>query len=268
MTYLLLVPIVVFLLLSGFFSGTETGAYRVNPVRLQLLSNQGHRGSVRLRKLLEDREGILSVTLLGTNLANYLTTILTAMFLARLATDWSDQELELYTTLILTPIVLTIGEIVPKNWFRQQANALMTRARTTRTSRYTRRDNMVVAVFASAVTNSSHTARPTMPYPDCKSTTMPRALRTVRQMVTPLSRSNRLRPARTAPKTPNVRLTPKLTPVAMMANRAGCIISDGTPMMEGPTPAKIRLAAQTARPSQTRSQKAAETTRLDSSCSP
>ena len=128
MTYLLLAPIVVFLLLSGFFSGAETGVYRVNPVRLQLRSNQGHRGSVRLRRLLEDRAGILSVTLMGTNLANYLTTIFTAMFLARLATDWSDRELELYTTLILTPIVLTFGEILPKNWFRQQANPLMTRA--------------------------------------------------------------------------------------------------------------------------------------------
>ncbi len=128
MTYLLLVPIVVFLLLSGFFSGAETGAYRVNPVRLQLRANQGHRGSIRLRRLLGDREGILTVTLMGTNLANYLTTIFTAMFLARLAADWSDRELELYTTLILTPIILTFGEIVPKNWFRQQANVLMTRA--------------------------------------------------------------------------------------------------------------------------------------------
>ncbi len=127
MTYLLLVPIVVFLLLSGFFSGAETGAYRVNPVRLQLLSNQGHRGSIRLRRLLEDREGILTVTLMGTNLANYLTTIFAAMFLARMAADWTDRELELYTTLILTPIVLTFGEILPKNWFRQQANLLMTR---------------------------------------------------------------------------------------------------------------------------------------------
>ncbi len=128
MTYLLLVPIVVFLLLSGFFSGAETGAYRVNPVRLQLRSNQGHRGSIRLRRLLGDREGILTVTLMGTNLANYLTTIFTAMFLARLAADWSDRELELYTTLILTPIILTFGEIVPKIWFRQQANVLMTRS--------------------------------------------------------------------------------------------------------------------------------------------
>ncbi len=128
MTYLLLIPIILFLLLSGFFSGAETGAYRVNPVRLQLQSNQGHPGAVRLRRLLEDREGILSVTLIGTNLANYLTTLFTAMLLAHLAADWSDRELEVYTTLILTPIIFVFGETVPKNWFRQQANLLMTRA--------------------------------------------------------------------------------------------------------------------------------------------
>lgn len=126
MTYLLLGLIILFLLLSGFFSGAETGAYRVNPIRLQLQSNRGHPGAVRLSGLLADRQGILTMTLLGTNLANYLTTVFTAMLLAHLVAGLTGRELELYTTVILTPIVFVFGEVVPKNWFRQDADRLMT----------------------------------------------------------------------------------------------------------------------------------------------
>ncbi len=128
MIYFLLIPVILFLLLSGFFSGAETGAYRVNPVRLQLRSNQGHAGAIRLRRLLDDRQGILSVTLLGTNLANYLTTVSMAVLLGQPAGELSDRELELYTTLILTPVIFVFGEVVPKNWFRQEADRLMTKS--------------------------------------------------------------------------------------------------------------------------------------------
>ncbi len=125
MIFLLLIPIIVFLLLSGFFSGAETGAYRVNPIRLQLRSEEGSKRAIRLRTLLDDRQGLLAVTLLGTNVANYLTTVSTAALLAHVVSEPSGRAIELYTTLVITPVIFVFGEMVPKNWFRQEADTLM-----------------------------------------------------------------------------------------------------------------------------------------------
>lgn len=127
MTYVLLLLIFFLLLLSAFFSGAETGSYCVNPVRLRLRSDEGNSAARRLRRLLDDRQAILSVTLIGTNVANYLMTVCVAICLGRVWETFTDRELEVYTTLILTPVIFVFGEMVPKNWFRQDADRLMER---------------------------------------------------------------------------------------------------------------------------------------------
>jgi CBS domain containing-hemolysin-like protein len=113
------------LFFSGFFSGAETGSYRVHPLRLKLLSEQGHTAATRLQTLLQDRAGVLAVTLIGTNIANYMTTTFTAEFLVAVISDLQEREIELYTTLVLLPIIFVFGEIVPKNWYRLEPNRLM-----------------------------------------------------------------------------------------------------------------------------------------------
>jgi len=122
----------VFVMLSGFFSGTETGLYCVNNTRLRLAAHRGDPSAVRLQTLLADRAGLLFTTLVGTNIANYLAPVcLTMVFLGSIdaATDTQRAHpAELYTTLALTPIVFIFGEIVPKNIFQRNADRLMSRA--------------------------------------------------------------------------------------------------------------------------------------------
>ncbi len=122
----------VFVGLSGFFSGAETGLYCVNNARLRLAADRGESAAVRLQALFEDRAGLLFTTLVGTNIANYLAPVcLTMVFLGSLdtASDLQREHLaELYTTLILTPGVFIFGEIVPKNLFQRNADRLMSRA--------------------------------------------------------------------------------------------------------------------------------------------
>ncbi|MBN2561941.1 MAG: DUF21 domain-containing protein [Phycisphaerae bacterium] len=120
-----------FVLLSGLFSGSETGLYCVNRLRLRLAAQGMNRHAVRLERLLEDQPGLLSTTLLGTNIANYLAPVcLTIVFLGSLAAE-SDVErehlAEFYTTVILTPILFIFGEIVPKNVFQRHADRFMLR---------------------------------------------------------------------------------------------------------------------------------------------
>jgi putative hemolysin len=114
------------LFLSGFFSGSETGVYCVNRLRLRLGFEQGDTAARRVEKLIENEQSALTVTLIGTNLMNYITTAAFAFVLSE-HLSLSDRQTELYTVAILTPVVFVFGEVLPKNLFQLNADRLMLR---------------------------------------------------------------------------------------------------------------------------------------------
>ena len=71
--------IILGLALSAFFSGAETGLYCVNRLRLHLRVQRRDPRALRIAEILQDPQGALSVTLVGTNLMNYVTTAAVAM---------------------------------------------------------------------------------------------------------------------------------------------------------------------------------------------
>lgn len=123
-TYAIVIVILVGLLLSGYFSGSETGLYCVNKLRLHLGVQQGDPRAVRLARLIDNEHTALSVTLIGTNLMNYVTTAtVTYAFAHRMG--FSETQAEVYTVLALTPVVFVFGEVIPKNLFQANADKLM-----------------------------------------------------------------------------------------------------------------------------------------------
>lgn len=127
MTWVLAITCILLgLALSAFFSGTETGLYCINRTRLHLGAKNGDARAIRLESLLQDEPGTLTITLVGTNVMNYLTTTAVAFVLAELV-GMSSAGTELYTVVVLTPIVFVFGEVVPKNLFQQHADVLMMR---------------------------------------------------------------------------------------------------------------------------------------------
>lgn len=112
------------LALSAFFSGAETGIYCLSRLRLQLGAQRGDRASLRLSRLLKDEPGALTTTLVGTNVMNYVTTTTVAYMLAEGA-GFAQLDTEVYTVLLLTPIVFVFGEVVPKNLFQRYPDGLM-----------------------------------------------------------------------------------------------------------------------------------------------
>ena len=118
--------VLVGLSLSAFFSGAETGLYCINRTRLHLGAKSGNAKAIRLETMLQDEPGTLTITLVGTNLMNYLTTMAVAFVLAELV-GMSGAQTEVYTVLALTPIVFVFGEVVPKNLFQQHADLFMMR---------------------------------------------------------------------------------------------------------------------------------------------
>jgi len=114
------------LALSAFFSGAETGLYRVNRLRLHLGVQRRDPRALRLSKVLRDERGALGVALIGTNLANYLVTAVVAYWFAEML-GVARTKTELYTVALVTPVVFVLGEMVPKNLFRLHADALLAR---------------------------------------------------------------------------------------------------------------------------------------------
>lgn len=111
---------------AAFFCGCETGLYCVNRLRVQLGVQERDPRLLRLSSFLENEQEALSVTLIGTNLMHYVTTTAVAYLFAELLC-WSAADTELYTVLLVTPVVFVFAEVVPKNLFQLYADRLMPR---------------------------------------------------------------------------------------------------------------------------------------------
>ncbi len=119
-TLILIAGIVVLLLIKGFFSGSEIALVNSDKVKLTARANQGHRGSKEVLNLFKTPDVMLGTTLVGTNIATVaLTTMVTVLFI-NLFGDRGD----LYAFLVFTPILLVLGEIVPKSVFQQKSDVV------------------------------------------------------------------------------------------------------------------------------------------------
>ncbi len=107
---LLLLSLLLLILVSAFFSGSEIGMMSLNRYRLRHLVRQQHRAAKRAQKLLQRPDRLLGVILIGNTFAN----ILAAALATRLATYWFGEIGVLLATILLTLIILIFAEITPK----------------------------------------------------------------------------------------------------------------------------------------------------------
>jgi putative hemolysin len=124
---LALIIIFVGLAMSAFFSGTETGFYRVTRVRLVLTSKAGSRVSRSLLWLTNHPALFVSTGLVGNNIANYSISLGLVLFLTAVMKNPS-QSLEIALPVLSTPVVFVYGELLPKYLFFQNPNRLLTLA--------------------------------------------------------------------------------------------------------------------------------------------
>lgn len=103
------------LLLSAFFSGSETGLYRVSRTRLVMDGLSGSRAARGIVWLLNHPAIFVATALVGNNLANYVTSLAVVMGVA--AIFGSGSSAELLGPMLMTPIVFVLGELLPKYLF-------------------------------------------------------------------------------------------------------------------------------------------------------
>jgi len=98
------------LLLSAFFSGSETALTKARRARLRIRSEQGNRGARKAEQLLDHPERMLSTILLGNNFVNIAASAMaTALFVGKFG-----EAGIIYATLAMTVVVLVLAEILPK----------------------------------------------------------------------------------------------------------------------------------------------------------
>jgi magnesium and cobalt exporter, CNNM family len=107
----MLFSILIFLILvSGFFSGSETGLMSLNRYRLRHLADKKHKGAMRAFHLLQKPDRLIGLILLGNNFVNILASAIATLIGIRLFGEAGI----LIATIILTIVVLIFAEVTPK----------------------------------------------------------------------------------------------------------------------------------------------------------
>ncbi|EKY3196511.1 HlyC/CorC family transporter [Cronobacter turicensis] len=109
-TTTLIVTLIVMVVVSAYFSGSETGMMTLNRYRLRHLSKQGNRAAKRVERLLRKPDRLISLVLIGNNLVNILASSLATIVGMRL---YGDAGVAIATG-VLTFVVLVFAEVLPK----------------------------------------------------------------------------------------------------------------------------------------------------------
>ncbi len=112
--------------LSAFFSGTETGFYRVTRVRLVLDTLAGDFISRCLLWFTNNPTLFVATVLVGNNLANYIASLAIVLGVHSL-TNGTLPHAELLATIGLAPLVFLYGELIPKRLFYDAPSRLLRR---------------------------------------------------------------------------------------------------------------------------------------------
>jgi Mg2+/Co2+ transporter CorB len=106
----LFIVLIILILLSGFFSGSETALMTLNRYRMKSLARKGHRGAKLARQLLQRPDRLLGLILLGNNFVNILASAIASLIAMRY---YGEAGIAIATG-ILTFVILVFAEVTPK----------------------------------------------------------------------------------------------------------------------------------------------------------
>ncbi len=109
-TWLTVAAVAALLLISAFFSGSETALTAASRGKLKSQADRGSRGARAALRVTDDSERMIGALLLGNNVAN----ILSASLVTALLTDIVGRNGVAIATVIVTALVLVFGEVLPK----------------------------------------------------------------------------------------------------------------------------------------------------------
>ncbi len=107
----MIIVLVIFVMLSGYFSSSETAFSSANEIRLKSMEQEGNKAAARALRIIEDYDSMLSTILIGNNIVNIgassIATVLFVRAMGDIGATWS--------TIVMTIVVLVFAEVTPKS---------------------------------------------------------------------------------------------------------------------------------------------------------
>ena len=115
----IIVALVLLVIASAYFSATETAFSSLNKIRLRNMADDGNRKAEATLRLAEDFDRLLSTLLVGNNIVNITAATLATLFFTKLSPEYGAT----ISTVVLTLVILTFGEISPKTIAKEHAES-------------------------------------------------------------------------------------------------------------------------------------------------
>ena len=115
-----IIIILICLVLSGYFSATETALSTFNKTKIKTLAEKGNKKAQKVLDISEKYDRMLSTILIGNNVVNILSASLATLLFVRWINETTGPSV---STLVMTVIVLIFGEITPKTLAKERPEA-------------------------------------------------------------------------------------------------------------------------------------------------
>ena len=106
-----LLLLIILLILSGFFSGSEVALISLTKAKVRHLAEQKKFGAVFIKRLKDDPQRMLSTILIGNNIANVAASAIATAIMLGIFKNYAIG----ITTGVMTFLILVFGEITPKS---------------------------------------------------------------------------------------------------------------------------------------------------------
>ena len=110
--WFVLIAILVLIVLSAFFSGSETALTAVSRSRMHQLAKKGDKRASLVINLIEKRDRLIGALLIGNNLVNILASALATSFFLK----FYGESGVVIATVVMTVVVVVFAEVMPKSW--------------------------------------------------------------------------------------------------------------------------------------------------------
>lgn len=120
----IIVILIVLVMLSAFFSATETAFSAVNKTKLRVKAQDGHNGAKNALALAENYDRLLSTILIGNNIVNITLATLSTILFSQVLKGDKEAIAATVSTIVSTIVVLIFGEITPKMIAKEKSEAV------------------------------------------------------------------------------------------------------------------------------------------------
>ena len=117
----MIAALIVLIMLSGFFSASETAYSSLNMIRLKSRAEDGDKQAAKVLALAERYDSLLSTILIGNNIVNIGASSLATVLFSRLLGNAYGPTA---STIVMTLLVLTFGEITPKSMAKEMPESI------------------------------------------------------------------------------------------------------------------------------------------------